>query len=168
MTPILGSQAWPELRTAPPNPNTARYEDPGTSDHPNALRTRPSVTWNRFPLSEGQVVSPLLFPPPFSCHGNYGAGWGGGRETGPLSSWPGYPVCSAFTQFSPSLPFSRQGGGASSALSPACRGFTSKGHHLQSPVFRQEVFLHSPQDQDFYECGSTENDLGGLSGALWS
>ena len=76
MTPILGSQAWPELRTAPPNPNTAGYEEPRTSDHPNALRTRPSVTWNRFPLSEGQVVSPLLLPPPFSCHGNSG---GGGR-----------------------------------------------------------------------------------------
>lgn len=81
MTPILDSQAWPELRTAPPNPNTARYEEPRTSDHPNALRTRPSVTWNRFPLSEGQVVSPLLVPPPFSCHGNYGAGAGEGDWT---------------------------------------------------------------------------------------
>lgn len=111
------------------------------------------------------MVSPLLLPPPLGCYGNHSGGW----EAGPLSSWPGYPACSAFTQFSPSLPFGRQrGGGVDPSLSPAYGRFVSKGHHLQSPAFRQDVFLHNPQEWDFYERGLTENDLGGLFRAPWS
>lgn len=60
------------------------------------------------------------------------------------------------------------GRGVDPALSPAYGRFISKGHHLQSPAFRQEVFLHKPQEWDFYECGLTENDLGGLFRAPWS
>lgn len=72
---------------------------------------------------------------------------------------------------SPSLPFGQAGqagreawggceGVSDPALSLACRGFASKGHHLQSPAFRPEVSLHRSQERDFHECGLTENDLG--------
>lgn len=72
---------------------------------------------------------------------------------------------------SPSLPFGQEeqrggergvcGGVSDPALSLACRGFTSKGHHLQSPAFGPEVSLHRSQEWDFHECGLMENDLGG-------
>lgn len=60
------------------------------------------------------------------------------------------------------------GGGVNPSLSPAYGRFVCKGHHLQSPAFRQDVFLHNPQEWDFYEHGLTENDLGGLFRAPWS
>lgn len=78
---------------------------------------------------------------------------------------------------SPSLPFGQaeQGGGglgiwgvSDPALSLTCRGFTSKGHHLQSPAFRPEVSLHRSQEWDFHECGLMENDLGGRGVSLLS
>lgn len=61
-----------------------------------------------------------------------------------------------------------EGGGVNPSLSPAYGRFVCKGHHLQSPAFRQDVFLHNPQEWDFYEHGLTENDLGGLFRAPWS
>lgn len=67
-----------------------------------------------------------------------------------------------FYPVSPSQPFCRQGGGADPTLSPACRGFTSKCHHLQAPAFRWEVFLPDRQEWDFHECDLTENDFVGV------
>lgn len=116
--PFWGPPAWPEQRTMPPNLHATGYKKPRTADRPESLRIRPRVTWNRFPLSEGRVVSPLLFPPFLSCHGNHSGGW----EAGPLSSWSGYPACSAFTQFSPSLPLGRQGVGQTQPFHHSAEG----------------------------------------------
>lgn len=74
---------------------------------------------------------------------------GGGRLD---HSAPGQATQHALLSLSFSLTALQQagegaaGGRGNPALSPACRGFTSKGHHFQSPAFRREVFLHGPQE----------------------
>ena len=139
--------------TAPPNPDPAGYEEFRIPDFPKALRTRPRVTWNRFPLFEGQVVSPRLLPP---HHSVVMATAVGGRGAGLLSSWPGYPACSAFTQISPSLPFGWTGGWGWPALSLACRGCTSQGPHLQGG----RLSCTALRTGTFMKMGLTENDMG--------
>lgn len=95
--------------TAPPNPDPAGYEEFRIPDFPKALRTRPRVTWNRFPLYEGQVVSPRLLPPHHSVVMATAVG-GGGLDC----SAPGQATQHALLspRFLPRCPSGGQRGGA--------------------------------------------------------
>lgn len=63
----------------------------------------------------------------------------GGGQLDRLLSRPGYPACSALTQFSPSLPSGGQGVGVI-LLFPSQSTVHVQGHPVQSPAFGQEVF----------------------------
>lgn len=124
-------------RTAPPNPNPAGYEEFRTPDFPKALRTRPRVTWNRFPLFEGQVVSPCLLPPTLNSVVMATAVGGGGLD----SSAPGQATQHAplSPSFLPRCPPDRQGLGPAGPVISPLRVHTP-GPHLQFPVFKAGGF----------------------------
>lgn len=105
--------------TAPPNPEPAGYEEFRIPDFPKALRTRPRVTWNRFPLFEGQVVSPRLLPPNHSVV--MATAVGGGRLD---CSAPGQATQHALLspRFLPRCPSGGQGGGDGLPCHPPAEG----------------------------------------------
>lgn len=107
VTPTLGSPCLAWTRDCSPDPYPAEYGEPRTRDHTKTFRTRPRVTWNRFPLSEGQVVPPLLLPLPAQL--SWQPPWGVGGWTHQLLARLPSMLC--VHPVSPSLPFGQAGQG---------------------------------------------------------
>lgn len=109
------------------------------------------MTWNRFPLSEGEwsLLSSSLDPQlPWQPR------WG--WAAGPIALGQATQHALLSPSFLPHC-LRRAGGGADPALSKSVKVHV-QGHPLQSPAFGQEVFLHTSQDGGFYEYGLTRND----------
>ena len=144
--------------TAPPDADPAGYEEFRAPGFPKALRTRPRVTWNRFALFEGLVVSPRLLPPPNSVVMATAVG-GGGWTAELLARLPGmlrfHPVFSLAA-----LQADRGRGRPCPVTRPP------RVHPPGPPPPRLSRTALRPGT--FRKMGLTENDTGALSGAPWS